>query len=251
MSLKDSSSEKFDHSHAMEYEVQSRIALAGYDACHELSACMLTAKLGRVPNANILVVGAGGTAEEVYRIATLEPEWRFTAVDPSAAMLECAKTRLAERDLSEKVRIIHGYVHDLPNDRCFDAATLIGVLHHIKAGEDKLDLLKAIAERLRPNSPMILACNYLRYESEPLFLSAWQQRWKMAGISSDEASRKLGKILEGARPVESEEEVDSLLAQAGFKRTKRFFSSLFLGGLDCILISCFYNYYVEDNRTAD
>ncbi len=229
MSIKVSSSEKFDHSRAMEYEVQSRIALAGYDACHELSACMLTAKLGKVRNADILVVGAGGTAEEVYRIAALEPEWKFTAVDPSASMLECAKTRLAERDLSNKVKIIHGYVHDLPNDRSFDAATLVGVLHHIKAVEDKLDLLKSIAERLKPNSPMILACNYLPYESEPLFLSAWQQRWKMAGISPDDASKKLGKILEGARPVESEEEVRSLLAEAGFKRTKRFFSSLFWG----------------------
>ncbi len=229
MSVKVSSSEKFDQSRAMEYEVQSRIALAGYDACHELSASMLTAKLGRVRNAKILIAGVGGTAEEVFRIAALEPEWKFTAIDPSAAMLECAKTRLAERTLTEKVSIVHGYVHDLPNERSFDAATLVGVLHHVKAIEDKLDLLKSIAERLKPNSPMILACNYLPYESEPLFLSAWQQRWKMAGISSDDAGRKLGRILEGARPVESEEEVRSLLAQAGFKRTKRFFSSLFWG----------------------
>jgi tRNA (cmo5U34)-methyltransferase len=229
MSIETSSSDKFDQARASEYKVQSRIALAGYEACHELSACMITAKLGSVPNARIMVVGAGGTAEEVFRINALEPEWKFTAIDPSAAMLEHAKTRLAERDLSEKVSVIHGYAHDLPNERSFDAATLIGVLHHVKAFEDKLDLLKSIAERLKPNAPMILACNYLAYESEPLFLSAWQQRWKMAGMSSDEAHRKLGRILEGARPLESEEEVRTLLTQAGFRTTKRFFSSLFWG----------------------
>jgi hypothetical protein len=40
-------SAKFDHSRAAEYETQSRIALAGYDACHELSSCLLSASLER------------------------------------------------------------------------------------------------------------------------------------------------------------------------------------------------------------
>jgi tRNA (cmo5U34)-methyltransferase len=39
------STQKFDPARAAEYQVQSRIALAGYDACHELSACMLAAAL--------------------------------------------------------------------------------------------------------------------------------------------------------------------------------------------------------------
>ena len=37
------SAAKFDTSRAAEYETQSRIALAGYDACHELAACLLAA----------------------------------------------------------------------------------------------------------------------------------------------------------------------------------------------------------------
>ena len=32
--------QKFDSARAGEYQAQSRIALAGYDACHELAACM-------------------------------------------------------------------------------------------------------------------------------------------------------------------------------------------------------------------
>lgn len=40
------SAAKFDATLAGEYAQQSRIALAGYDACHELSACMLAAVLG-------------------------------------------------------------------------------------------------------------------------------------------------------------------------------------------------------------
>jgi tRNA (cmo5U34)-methyltransferase len=52
--------QKFDPARAAEYETQSRIALAGYEACHELAACMLAAALGRGTAARIMVAGAGG-----------------------------------------------------------------------------------------------------------------------------------------------------------------------------------------------
>jgi len=45
--------EKFDRSRADEYARQSRIALAGYDACHDLAACMLAASLGEGRAAHI------------------------------------------------------------------------------------------------------------------------------------------------------------------------------------------------------
>ncbi|VTY36196.1 Uncharacterised protein [Xylophilus ampelinus] len=54
---------KFDQSRASEYATQSRIALAGYDACHELSACILSASLGSEEK-HVLVAGAGGTGQE-------------------------------------------------------------------------------------------------------------------------------------------------------------------------------------------
>lgn len=48
---------EFNHSPAQEYATHSRIALAGYDACHELSACLLSAHLGDA-DWNIVVGGA-------------------------------------------------------------------------------------------------------------------------------------------------------------------------------------------------
>ena len=38
---------KFDPARAGEYEPQSHIGLAGYQACHELATCMLVAVLGQ------------------------------------------------------------------------------------------------------------------------------------------------------------------------------------------------------------
>jgi tRNA (cmo5U34)-methyltransferase len=220
---------KFDPARAGEYEIQSRIALAGYDACHELSACMLAAALGSCGPAEILVAGAGGGAQEIVTAGPLEPGWRFTAVDPSAPMMELAVARLREAGLDDRTEILLGTVDDLPADRRFDAATLIGVLHHLPGDDAKRAILRSLAARLKPGAPLILAGNRFAYASQPLLLAAWGQRWRMKGATPDEVEAKLGKILQGADPPHSEEAVADLLAETGFGPPTRFFSSLFWG----------------------
>jgi tRNA (cmo5U34)-methyltransferase len=101
------------------------------------------------------------------------------------------------------------------------------VLHHIPSQSGKEDLLRAIASRLKPGAPLILACNRCPYESQPLFLDAWATRWRMAGASDTEVAAKLGKISQGAVPPASEAAVEDMLAAAGFRDSLRFFSSLF------------------------
>jgi len=220
---------KFDADRAGEYEKQARIALAGYDACHELSACMLAAALGAGTMASILVVGVGGTAQEIITAAKLEPNWRFVAVDPSQPMLDLAVQRLTASGLAGRAEMRLGYVDDLPADAMFDAATLIGVLHHLPGDEAKNNILKAIAKRLKPKAPLILAANHYAYSSQPLLLAAWGERWRMQGATVEDVKIKLGKILQGADPPPSEAVVISLLRGAGFGPAVRFFGSLFWG----------------------
>jgi tRNA (cmo5U34)-methyltransferase len=220
---------KFDADRAGEYEKQARIALAGYDACHELSACMLAAALGAGTVASILVVGVGGTAQEIITAAKLEPGWRFVAVDPSQPMLDLAVQRLTASGLAGRTETRLGYVDDLPADPMFDAATLIGVLHHLPGEEAKNNILRAIAKRLKPKAPLILAANHYAYSSQPLLLAAWGERWRMQGATAEEVKIKLGKILQGADPPQSEAAVISLLRGAGFGPATRFFGSLFWG----------------------
>ncbi|MBK5529170.1 class I SAM-dependent methyltransferase [Pseudomonas sp. TH06] len=223
------SADKFDASRANEYARQSRIALAGYDACHDLAACMLAASLGHSPSANVLVVGAGGTAQEIIAMASLEPDWHFMAVDPSAPMLDAATQQLQAHALQHRTELHLGLVDDLPADQLFDAATLIGVLHHLNGDEPKLAILRSIQARLKPGAPMIVAGNHYAYASQPLLLAAWGQRWRQQGASAEEVSAKLGKILQGADPPHSEAAVQALLREAGFGEATRFFSSLFWG----------------------
>lgn len=220
---------KFDPSRAAEFETQSRIALAGYDACHELAACMLAASLGASSSATILVAGAGGTASEIVCATRLEPSWNFVAVDPSKPMLDLAMSRLAAAGLLECTEPVLGVVADLPESRLFDAATLIGVLHHLPGHDAKRAILRDIGVRLKNRAPLILAGNHHAYASQPLMMSAWAQRWRMNGATPAEIEIKLGKILQGADPPESEDAVMALLAAAGFEKPQRFFSSLFWG----------------------
>jgi tRNA (cmo5U34)-methyltransferase len=220
---------KFDQARAGEYERQSRIALAGYEACHELAACMLAAALGSGTAAHVLVAGAGGGAKEVVTAGALEPQWVFTAVDPSPPMMDLARSRLIEHGLMDRVTMLIGSVDELPPEARFDAATLIGVLHHLRGDEAKRDILRALAMRLQPGAPLILAGNYRSYASEPLLLAAWGERWRMHGARSEEVQAKLGTILKGADPPSSEQAVADLLDEAGFEAPTRFFSSLFWG----------------------
>lgn len=223
------SAAKFNPARAAEYAQQSRIALAGYDACHELAACMLAAALDEAQPVHLLAVGAGGTGQELIANARLHAHWRFTAVDPSAPMLELALQNVEAAGLGARVRAVLGAVEDLPAEPAFDAATLIGVLHHVPGAEAQGALLQAVAARLRPGAPLVLAGNRGAYEDQPLLLAAWAQRWRMHGATAEEVERKLGTIRQGACPPASDVAVWELLAQAGFERPTQFFSSLFWG----------------------
>jgi tRNA (cmo5U34)-methyltransferase len=229
MSALSAAAQKFDPTRANEYQAQSRIALAGYDACHELAACMLAAAVGPGATAHVLVVGAGGGAQEIVTASMLEPNWRFTAVDPSRPMMDIAVAQLEQKGLASRTDIHLGYVDDLPSHVRFDAATLIGVLHHQPGDGAKHRLLRSIASRLTPGAPLILAGNRYAYASQPLLLAAWGERWRMQGATAEEVQAKLGKILEGADPPASEDAVAELLADAGFEQPTWFFSSLFWG----------------------
>ena len=221
------SASKFDSARAAEYESQSRIALAGYEACHELAACMLSAALGTGGTRRILIVGVGGTAQEVVAVSRLEPTWRFTGVDPSEPMLALAAERLEAQWLGDRAELHLGGLDTLPAGQAFDAAMMLGVLHHLPGDDAKTAILTAIADRIAPGAPLILAGNRYAYASKPLLLAAWGARWRMHGATREEVEAKLGKILHGADPPHSQEAVFALLDGAGFEKPESFFSSLF------------------------
>ena len=144
-------------------------------------------------------------------------------------MLEAARQQLEARGLLASTDMYLGHIEDLAPDDTHDAATLIGVLHHLDGDAAKRGILHAIQARLKPGAPLIVAGNHHAYASQPLLLAAWGQRWRQHGASLDQVQVKLGKILQGADPPHSEAAVQKLLHEAGFGEATRFFSSLFWG----------------------
>jgi tRNA (cmo5U34)-methyltransferase len=86
---------------------------------------MLAAAHGSGTTAHVLVVGAGGDAQEIITAGLLEPRWRFTAVDPSPPRMDIAVVNLRKEPTS-----ISAMFMAFPADQQFDAATLIGIFHH-------------------------------------------------------------------------------------------------------------------------
>ena len=144
-------------------------------------------------------------------------------------MMDLTVARLKQHRLIDRTEIHIGRVDSLPAEPKFDAATLIGVLHHLPDDEAKRDVLQSVGARLKPGAPFILAGNRFAYASKPLLLAAWAERWRMKGTAPDEIKAKLGTILHGAHPPDSDDAVIALLAGAGFEQPIQFFSSLFWG----------------------
>ncbi len=221
------SAEKFNADRAADYDRQARIALAGYEAMHELTGGLLRAALGPDTERSLLIAGIG-TGQEVLVMAPEAPRWRFVAADPSPAMIEIAQARLAERGLLDRTTLVAAEVAGLPPDR-HDGATLIGVLHHLKGDHAKQAILAAIAERLHRGAPFVLAGNCGDYQAEPLLLAAWRDRWRSHGVPEADIEAKFARITRDVDPPRSEAAVQALLATAGFGPPRRVFSSLFWG----------------------
>lgn len=144
-------------------------------------------------------------------------------------MLALARSQVDEAGIGDRVTFVCEEVSAVPPEPTFDAALMIGVLHHIPERLDKARLLEDIACRLAPGGSFVFAGNYRAYDSEPLLQAAWANRWRLHGASEDEVRAKLARIKAGAVPPESEDAVAALLVETGFAAPERFFSSLFWG----------------------
>lgn len=121
------------------------------NALHLLTSTVLS-KLP--PQAHILCVGAGTGAEILY-LAQKFPEWRFTAVEPSTAMLDVCRRRAEAQGIAARCVFHPGYLDSLPVNGAFDAATAFLVSQFILERQVRAQFFQSIAERLCPTGVLV------------------------------------------------------------------------------------------------
>jgi tRNA (cmo5U34)-methyltransferase len=214
--------EYFNHATAAGYDDRAQRISSMMDNLHFLIGLILQ---DLPADARILCVGAG-TGTEIIRLAQRFPGWRFTGVDPSAAMLDICRKRLQENDLASRCELIQGYVVDAPAAASFDGALCLLVAHFLR-GDDRQALFDGISHRLQPGGCLINAEISFDLDSpqfDPM-LAQWKAIHRHAG-ATEESLAGLSHQLREIIAVVPPETTETLLRNSGLTLPVQFFQSL-------------------------
>lgn len=171
-----------------EYDQHIRKLIPGYEIIHQQVDAILQSVLQ--PTAHILIVGCG-TGYELEYLLNRHPDWKFTALDPSLAMLEKAEIRVKQMGKSAQVQFVHGDHFALTEGAGFDAALSILVAHFI-ADEQKTDFYSSIHRCLK-NSGLLLTYDLMPC-SNPQHLQALRYLCMGQGLTELQCQKMLDRM---------------------------------------------------------
>lgn len=194
------------------------------DALHLLAGTLL-AELP--PQAHILCVGVG-TGAEIRYLARKFPEWRFTAVEPSTAMMDVFRRRAEEDGISPRCTFHSGYLDTLPSNHSFDAATSFLVSQFILARDARSAFFQSIAERLGPGGLLVssdLAGDLAAPDFHDL-LGLWFRVMTDSGpFPSPEALGRMREVYSRDVAVLPPQTVREIITRGGFEPPVHFFQA--------------------------
>jgi len=176
-------------------------------------------------DARILCVGAG-TGSEILHLADRFPGWRFTAVEPAAAMLDVCRRRAGEAGIAERCEFHEGYLDSLPAGAPYQAATCFLVSQFILDKTARSAFFEKIAERLVPGG--VLASSDLSTEQNAPgydeLLRVWQRATSPASVT-DEGLRRMKATYTRDVAVLPSAQVAGILKAGGFEGPRTFFQA--------------------------
>jgi len=193
------------------------------DALHLLTSAVLSEL---PPKANILCVGAG-TGTEILALAQKFPEWHFTAVEPSIAMLDVFRRRAEEHGISSRCVFHPGYLDSLPSNESFHAATAFLVSQFILDRHARSTFFHSIAERLCPAGVLVssdLAGDLAAPECQDL-LGLWFRVMTGSGALSAEGIERMRAAYSRDVAVLPPQDVRDIIMRGGFDAPVLFFQA--------------------------
>lgn len=180
-------------------------------------------------NARILCIGVG-TGAEILSLGEEYPEWEFLGVDPSESMLDVCQTRLQDAGLTDRCKLVHGYIEDIPAEENFDAVLSILVGHFIEHNK-KTAFYKDMRLRLKKDGYFInTEISYdLNSTKFPSMLENWARVQEKTGATPD-SLKALPHILKDVLSVSSPADIETSIRAGGISLPVRFFQAFMICG---------------------
>lgn len=196
----------------------------GFATLHRMIAQLLDERVGI--DGRLLVLGAGGGLE-LKALAEAHDHWTFDGVDPSAQMLELARSTVGP--LIARMTLHEGYIDAAP-DGPYDGAVSLLTFHFIPHA-DRLPTLLQLRRRLKPGAPLLLAhISFAQTEPERSTWIARHVAWS-AKEGTTPAQMQAAREAIGTRlSILAPEDEEAMLRQAGFADISLFYAGLSFRG---------------------
>jgi len=217
-SLESSLEESVVASGGSSYEQIVTRMIPGYASLARLGVALLAASpLASAQGASVLVAGCGSGAE-LLEARGQRPDWHLTGLDPSAAMLQVARRRLAGQP---GIDWQQDSVQSLEARARFDGALAVLVLQALPDDGSKLTFLTALARSLRPGGQVVLV-DLMQPERSPIQHQLREarlgfQRASEQGAATDSADNNIlvADLSTGLHPI-GLSRLTALVEAAGF-----------------------------------
>ncbi|CDI11804.1 class I SAM-dependent methyltransferase [Agrobacterium pusense] len=206
-----------------DYVLETPRKVPGLADLHKMAALLL-AEQAPGAAADVLVVGAGGGLE-IRAIAEMQPDWRFTGVDPSLAMLDIARQTTSL--CADQTQFIHGTAVDAPAGP-YDGAVCLLTLHFLDSRE-RLETLQQIRTRLKPGG-VFVAAHHTDVDGQAQLWLARSAAFAASPNADPGQAAASAKAMAERLPLLSQDREEACFREAGFRLPSLFYAALSFRG---------------------